>query len=192
MMPPDFSGVRWARRIFISPSDWRSSLRLRSYRQHIITVCSAFPGDGSVRAFGGGGYPAYRGPSRAALTSIPQRPISHCRRAESRTISRCTTSSVSRDCCREKGRYAVGQGPMWVVAATPTEPPSGRKNLALSEVFARADRLCGEGVVLAGQKRVATLDIVHGVANDNLQRFFGSRPAGHHVIGDGFQRLNQP
>ena len=39
-------------------------------------------------------------------------------------------------------------------------------------------------------RSVATLDIVHGVANDNLQRF-SDHVRGHHVIG-GFQRLNQP
>lgn len=32
MMPPDFSGVRWAADIHIT--GWPSSLRLRSYRQH--------------------------------------------------------------------------------------------------------------------------------------------------------------
>lgn len=75
--------------------------------------------------------------------------------------------------------------------STPTEPPSGkRKNLALARFFLlRADRLCGEGVVLAARS-VATLDIVHGVANDNLQ-CFSDHVRGHHVIG-GFQRLNQP
>lgn len=74
--------------------------------------------------------------------------------------------------------------------STPTEPPSGKEKPRLSEVFLlRADRLCGEGVVWRARS-VATLDIVHGVANDNLQRF-SDHVRGHHVIG-GFQRLNQP
>lgn len=51
--------------------------------------------------------------------------------------------------------------------------------------FIRADRLCREGAVLADQ-----LDIVHGVADDNLQCFTDD-VRGDHVIG-GFQRLNQP
>ncbi len=55
-----------------------------------------------------------------------------------------------------------------------------KKNLALARFLLRADRLCGEGVVRRARS-VATLDIVHGVANDNP--VFSDHVRGHHVIG---------
>ena len=71
---------------------------------------------------------------------------------------------------QEKGRYAVGQGRCgwW---STPTEPPSGKEKPRLSEVFAQKRTGSAEKALSRRARSVATLDIVHGVANDNLQCF---------------------
>ncbi len=75
--------------------------------------------------------------------------------------------------------------------STPTEPPSGKeKNLALARFFCSERTGSAEKALSWRARSVTTLDIVHGVANDNLQRF-SDHVRGHHVIG-GFQRLNQP
>ncbi len=74
--------------------------------------------------------------------------------------------------------------------STPTEPPSGKEKPRLSEVFCSERTGSAEKALSWRARSVATLDIVHGVANDNLQ-CFSDHVRGHHVIG-GFQRLNQP
>ena len=102
MMPPDFSGVRWAADIHITP-DGRH-LYACDRTASIITVFSVSE-DGSVLGWKAISLPR---PSRAALTSITAVNIS-LPPGRSRTISRCTISSVSRDCCRRKAAMRLGR-----------------------------------------------------------------------------------
>lgn len=169
MMPPDFSGVRWAADIHITRM---AVIFTPAIVPPASSRCSAFRKMVACWRWKAISLPR---PSRAALTSITAVNIS-LPPGRSRTISRCTILSVSRDCCRRKAAMRLGRGRCgwW---STPTEPPSGkRKNLALARFFLlRADRLCGEGVVLAGQKRG---DVRYRPWCSQRQSpvFFGSRP----------------
>ncbi|WP_409563769.1 beta-propeller fold lactonase family protein [Klebsiella pneumoniae] len=94
MMPPDFSGVRWAD-VHITPDGRHLYACDRTASTTVFSVSE----DGSVLAVEEDSLPR---PSRAALTPITAVNISLPPGRKSHHIAVCTTSSVSRDCRRRK------------------------------------------------------------------------------------------
>ena len=109
MMPPDFSGVRWAADIHITP-DGRH-LYACDRTASIITVFSVSE-DGSVLAVEGY-QPTETQPRGFNLDHSGKYLIAAGQKSHHIAVYDIVGEQ---GLLQEKGRYAVGQGPMWVVA----------------------------------------------------------------------------
>lgn len=108
MMPPDFTGVRWAADIHITP-DGRH-LYACDRTASIITIFSVSE-DGSVLSIEGY-QPTEAQPRGFNLDHSGKYLIAAGQKSHHIAVYEI---AGEQGLLKEKGRYAVGQGPMWVV-----------------------------------------------------------------------------